>query len=195
MPNRCPVPAPERSTPPSSFRVTTRASLKDYSGGYIYVDSEPGQGTTFTIYLPRTYAPVKTPAVETGGGAARGQGERILLVEDETALRELCEVVLSRLGYRVSSAGSGAEALRLVAEQGIEPVLVLTDVIMPGMSGRQLRDAVMKLRPGIRVLYMSGYTADAIAHHGVLDEAVHFIGKPFTPSELAIVVRSVLGAH
>ena len=165
------------------------------SGGYLWAYSEPGRGTTFKIYLPRTDAALSTTGAETGAGGAAvlGDGEMILLVEDETGLRELCETVLVRLGYRVSAAGNGPEALRQVRELGLEPDLVLTDVIMPGMSGPELADHLRNDRPDLKVLYMSGYPDEAISRHGILNPGIPFIPKPFTEHALAVKVRKVLG--
>ena len=118
------------------------------SGGYIWVYSEPGRGTSFKIYLPRTEAEPAAKPAEAGGVALRGGGERILLVEDEGSLRELCASVLPRLGYRVSAAASGPEALRLMERERLELDLVLTDVIMPGLSGVELADRLRERAAG-----------------------------------------------
>ncbi len=162
------------------------------SGGYIYAYSEPGKGTAFKIYLPRTDAQPDVKAAEAVGEPLRGSGEQILLVEDETPLRELCQTVLSRLGYRVSAAGSGQEALFLVEEKGLAPDLVITDVIMPGMSGAALADRLRSRRPGLRVLFMSGYPDDAITRHGVLDPGTPFIQKPFAERDFGAKVQETL---
>jgi len=172
--------------------LATSYGIVKQSRGYIGVSSEPDKGTTFKIYLPRTEA-AAAKIVEAGEETSRGRGERILLVEDEAPLRELCETVLVRLGYRVSVAGNGLEALQLVQEQGLEPDLVLTDVIMPGMSGAEMANRLRSGRPELKVLYMSGYSEDAIAPHGVLDPATHLIQKPFTERALALQVRETLG--
>jgi len=172
--------------------LATSYGIVKQSRGYIGVSSEPDKGTTFKIYLPRTEAAVAAKIVEAGEKASRGRGERILLVEDEAPLRELCETILVRLGYRVSVAVNGLEAVQLVQEQGLEPDLVLTDVIMPGISGAEMANRLRRGRPKLKVLYMSGYSEDAIAPHGVLDPATHLIQKPFTERALALKVRETL---
>jgi signal transduction histidine kinase/DNA-binding response OmpR family regulator/HAMP domain-containing protein len=175
--------------------LATAYGIVKQSGGYISAFSEPGKGTTFNIHLPRTDAEPVAKAVEAGGEAPRGNGERILLVEDEASLRELCESVLSGLGYRVSPAGSGQEALALVLEQGLEPDLLVTDVVMPGMSGAELSEQLRRVKSGLRVLFMSGYMDDTITRHIVLDQTAHFIPKPFTERALATKVREALGGE
>ena len=172
--------------------LSTVYGIVKQSGGYIWAYSEPGRGTSFKIYLPRTEAEPEVKPAETGGVSLRGGGERILLVEDEGSLRELCASVLQRLGYRVSAAASGPEALRLLERERLELDLVLTDVIMPGLSGVELADRLRQERPGLKVLYMSGYPDEAIARHGVLDAGTPFIQKPFSECDLAAKVRAVL---
>ena len=172
--------------------LATAYGIVKQSGGYTYVYSEPGEGATFKIYLPLTDAKPAEKPVETSERIPRGNGELILLVEDEAPLRELAEIILSRLGYRVGAAGTGAAALRMVREQELEPDLVLTDVIMPGMSGAELADQLRRERPGMRVLFMSGYTDDAIASHGILDSGTPFIQKPFTERALATKMWEML---
>ncbi len=163
------------------------------SGGYIWAYSEPGKGSTFKVYLPRTDAEPQAKAPDVVGETPRGGGERILLVEDEASLLELSTIVLSGLGYRVSAAESGPKALLMVEQQRLEPDLVVTDIVMPGMSGTELAELLRRDRPDLKVLYMSGYPDDAIARHGVLDPGMPFIQKPFTGHALAVKVREVLG--
>jgi signal transduction histidine kinase/ActR/RegA family two-component response regulator len=160
------------------------------SGGHIAVYSEPGQGATFKIYLPRTDgAPgVESPEVESP--RSRGD-ETILVVEDEAPVRALAERILAASGYEVLAAANGGEAL-LQCEKRPDIDLLLTDVVMPKMSGKDLAERLHKLIPNLRVLYMSGYTDNAIVHHGVLDKGTHFISKPFTAAELNRKVRRVL---
>jgi len=161
------------------------------SEGYIWVYSEPGHGTTFKIYLPEVAAPV-TPAQTEPQASALPRGlETVLLVEDEVSLRDLNEEVLTGLGYTVLSAAHGAEALELAQHEPHIHVL-LTDVVMPGMSGRELGEKLKIMRPEVKVLYMSGYTDNVIIHHGILKPGVSFLQKPFTQDTLARKIREVL---
>ena len=162
------------------------------SGGFISVYSEPGQGTSFKIYFPRV-DPVRG-VVEEAPRALKplGGNETILIVEDAPAVRGIMRQVLMRLGYQVLEAHDGESAIALSAKHNGTIDLLLTDVIMPRMGGRVLADEIAKQRPGIRVLYVSGYTDDAIVRHGVLEPGVHYLEKPFTPDTLAQKVRGVL---
>jgi PAS domain S-box-containing protein len=161
------------------------------SGGYIWVYSELGLGTTFKIYLPATEAPPETlqprpaPSVPTGT-------ETILLVEDEDGVRELLEEILTAQGYRVLAASRGVEALQISELVDEEIQVLVTDVVMPHMSGHELAMRLRARRPALRVLYLSGYTDDAIAHHGVVEVDASFLQKPFTRAALATKVREVL---
>jgi len=162
------------------------------SGGYIEVVSEPGAGATFKIYLPKVAVtadpqkpPVEVPASPHGN-------ETLLLVEDEVSLRKLSRHLLELCGYDVLEAESGAEALKLGQEHTGVIHLLLTDVVMPGMSGRALADQLVKHRPETRVVYMSGYTGQTVGEHGVLAEGSFFLPKPFTREALARKVREAL---
>jgi PAS domain S-box-containing protein len=162
--------------------------------GHIWVYSEPGRGTTFKIYLPRVVEGAQTPSdrpTEAAVPAARGS-ETLLLVEDETEVRELVRYILAAQGYRVLAAEDGVDALQ-VAQDHEGPIhLLITDVVMPRLSGKALADQLRSSRPKMRVLFTSGYTDNAIVHHGVLDEDVHFLSKPFELEALVRRVREVL---
>ncbi len=163
-------------------------------GGSISVYSELGRGTTFKVYFPRADGTNATPAPERRATLATGGTETILLAEDEPQLRALLAVVLQRAGYQVLAAASPDEAVR-ASEQHSGPVdLLLTDVVMPGMNGRQLAERLQPARPAMKVLYMSGYTTNVVIHHGVLDEGVAFLQKPVTPDVVLRRVREVLGS-
>ncbi len=164
------------------------------SGGFIEVRSEPGCGATFTILLPKVEeVPAATDNPESVA-EIRGM-ETVLVVEDQAEVREYAAAALAEYGYRVILADSAGEALLLCegGKAGID--LVLTDVVMPNMSGKELADWLRRLCPEIKVLFMSGYTDDVIAQHGVLEERFQFIQKPFSPNQLAHKVRSVLGTR
>ena len=166
------------------------------SGGHVSIYSEPGEGTTVKLYLPRQMGPTLPPptpdlvALPEDGG--RGRGETVLVVEDEAAVRAFTVEVLEGLGYRVLAAEDAASGLALLARvPGVS--LLLTDVVLAGgVNGRQLADEAVQRDPGLRVLYMTGYTRNAIIHHGRLDPGVHLIGKPFTIATLGRKVRQVL---
>ena len=160
--------------------------------GFIHVYSEPGHGTTFKIYLPRHAAdPVGTGATRESAVAPTGT-ETVLLVEDEAALLALATRQLERLGYTVLAAGGPHQALQQAQAHTGAIHLLLTDVIMPDLSGRDLWQRLRALRPGLKCLFVSGYTADIIAHHGVLDDGVYFLQKPFSTEALATKLREAL---
>lgn len=162
-------------------------------GGHIWVYSEEGRGTTFKIYLPRAYerAPVRPQETLATAPLPRGS-ETILVVEDEPSVLEVATEVLRQHGYTVLSAASPGDALR-IAQEYHDPIhLLITDVVMPVMSGRELADYILRLHPQIRVLYVSGYTENTIVHQGILEEGIHFLPKPYTPAQLLRKVREVL---
>jgi two-component system, cell cycle sensor histidine kinase and response regulator CckA len=164
-------------------------------GGSIWVYSEPGHGTSFRIYLPRVDEPVERLVhAEAPRVAARG-AETILLVEDEAAVRELAARVLREHGYTVLEAAHPDEALAVAEARPAGSIhLLLTDVVMPGMSGKALAEEVLKRSPGIKALFILGYTNNAIVHHGRLDLGVAFLPKPFSPTTLTRKVREILDA-
>jgi hypothetical protein len=161
------------------------------SGGDIWVYSEPGRGTTFKIYFPKV-TEAFSPGDHVPSPISRHGVETILLVEDEKAVRELVAEMLKRQGYRLLKAAGPLEALELSRQYEGTIHMLLTDVIMPQMSGRQLAGQLQPTRPGMRVLYLSGYTENAIVHHGVLEANVEFLAKPFSQHALAEKVRDVL---
>jgi len=172
--------------------LATVYGIVKQSDGYIWVDSVPGKGASFQIYLPRHAG---QPAVEEQKfdlGEKLGGSESILLVEDAEPLRKLAQTFLEASGFRVLSAGSGEEALEVAAGCGRSLDLLLTDVVMPGMNGRVLAEQLSPRQPGIKVLYMSGYTDSFIAGHGVLEPGTHLLHKPFTEEVLIQKVRDVL---
>jgi len=164
------------------------------NSGFINVYSEPGRGSTFAIYLPRhAEAAVESTAQDRAVPPPRGN-ETILLTEDEASVLKLTQKLLEAQGYTVLAAHTPAGAVRIAEEYPGEIHLLMTDVVMPEMNGRDLAVRLTALRPKVRHLFMSGYTANVIAHHGVLEEGVHFIQKPFSANDLAAKVRRVLDA-
>ena len=164
------------------------------SGGYIWVYSEPGQGTAFKIYLPRVTETPDATRRRSTPAAPRGGSETVLLVEDDEMVRELTRRMLSKRGYAVLAAADGGAALRQLESHRGSVDLLVTDVVMPGMSGREVAQRLLALRPGLKVLYLSGYTDDAIVRHGMLEPGIAFLQKPFSGDALARKVRDVLDA-
>jgi signal transduction histidine kinase/DNA-binding response OmpR family regulator len=171
--------------------LSTVYGIVKQNNGSIWVYSEPGQGTAFKIYLPRIAEAVDVEPEASTEPAARGT-ETLLIVEDEEAVCTLLKQILVSAGYQVLTAVNGGEALMLL-ERFRKPVhLLLTDVVMPGMSGRELADRLLTIHPEMKVLFMSGYTDNAIVHHGILDPGAQFIGKPFAMAAVQRKVREVL---
>ncbi len=173
--------------------LSTVQGIVAQSGGYIEVYSEPGHGTSFRIYLPmmdESVANTGMPASPVLGGQ-----ETVLVVEDQAEVREYAATVLKSYGYRVITAESGAGALLQCEREDSHIDLILTDLVMPNMSGRELADRLEKLQCGVKVLFMSGYTDSVMVHHGVLEEHARFLQKPFSPEQLAIKVREALGGE
>jgi len=171
--------------------LSTVYGIVKQSGGYIWVYSECGRGTTFKIYLP-VVVESATPEVRAASTATMPRGqETVLVAEDEAGLRDLLAEILGQNGYNVLLASNPAEALQ-VAAAGQKIELLVTDVIMPGASGVDLMRQLRVSRPDIKVLYLSGYTKDAIGHHGILEPGMPFLAKPFRPADLACKVREVL---
>ena len=172
--------------------LSTVWGIVQQSGGHVEAESEPGHGSTFTLYLPRVAGETEEVDSEPPAPATLKGTETVLLVEDDEQVRGFVRDVLHRHGYQVLDAPNGGEAF-LITEQHASPVhLLLTDVILPRMSGRDLAARIRRIRPELRVLYVSGYTQDAVVGQGVLETGMPFLSKPITPDELLRKVRSVL---
>lgn len=161
------------------------------NGGFIDVYSELGTGTTFKIYLPRCVYKSTASTAEIQKEPVKGH-ETILLVEDEPAILAMTKTILNKIGYNVLGAETPGEAIKLAREYNGAIQLLMTDVIMPEMNGRDLAKNILVLYPDIKRLFMSGYTADVIAHHGVLEDGVHFLQKPFNMNAMSEKIREVL---
>ena len=172
--------------------LSTVYGIIKQSEGYIWLYSELGIGTTFKVYLPQVDDPVEPIAAAPRTGGTLLGTETILVVEDEPAVRQLVERVLRKRGYTVLLAATPSEASEITLREKKPIQLLISDVVLPQMSGRALAQEILPNQPGMRVLYMSGYTDDAIVHHGVLDPGTPFLQKPFTPDSLARKVREVL---
>jgi CheY-like chemotaxis protein len=172
--------------------LSTVYGIVQQSSGHIWVYSEPGQGTTFKIYFPEAAGTPKAPVEKTESKLILTGSETLLVVEDEEAVRTLAVRILREHGYTVLSASDGEEALRLARAYKELIHMVLTDVIMPGISGNTLVTRLRISRPRIKSLFISGYTDDAIVHHGILDSGIAFLQKPFSIESLTRKVREVL---
>jgi CheY-like chemotaxis protein len=165
------------------------------NNGFINAYSEIDQGTTISIYLPRYIGKADQPRKKDSTGPISTGHETILLVEDDPAILEVTSMILEIQGYTVLQAGTPGEAIRLAQDHPGVLHLLLTDVVMPEMNGRDLAKNLLAHFPNLKRLFMSGYTANVIAHHGVLDEGVHFIQKPFSTKDLAEKVRDALDSE
>jgi CheY-like chemotaxis protein len=172
--------------------LSTVYGIVKQNGGFIYVDSEPGKGTTFRIYLPRLENETALVPSEEAAGEQPTGTETILLVEDDEAILNVCKMVLENLGYTVLAALTPGHAIHLVENHPGDIHLLITDVVMPEMNGVEMAERLRAIRPDLKHLYMSGYTTDVIAHHGILDDGVNFIQKPFLSDDLAARIRQVL---
>jgi len=172
--------------------LATVYGIVKQTGGDIWVYSEPGQGTTFKLYFPRVWEPLPDPSGMGSSQTTKSGGETILVVEDEQAVRDLTVRILQQLGYTILTAASGAEALEISRSHAGHIDLLLTDVVMPNMSGRQLADHIQLTRPRTKALFLSGYTENTVVHHGALDPGVNFLPKPFSREDLSRKLREVL---
>lgn len=172
--------------------LATVYGIVKQNNGFINVYSEPGEGTTFRIYLPKYDGTVAKAAREDTQELPLAQGETVLLVEDDVPILKFCTTMLESLGYSVLCSDSPGKAIELSRDCGHEIDLLITDVVMPEMNGRDLSELVKEEYPELKVLFISGYTANVIAHRGVLNEGVNFIPKPFSKSEMSKKVREVL---
>jgi len=175
--------------------LSTVYGIAKQNNGFVNVYSEPGKGTSVKVYLPRHVGEAEPGRETAPADIPRGRGETVLVVEDEASVLHLVGRILEKLGYAVLVSANPTDALNTARKHEGEIQLLITDVVLPGMSGRDLAGAIMQIRTDIRVLFMSGYTANVIAHHGVLEEGVAFIEKPFTFEKLARKVWKVLGSE
>jgi len=160
--------------------------------GFVNVYSEPDKGTTFKIYLPRFMGEAMEPIAHSMTETPKGRGEMVLVVEDEPLILELSQAMLEKLDYAVLIAGTPGEALRQAKAHAAEIQLLITDVVMPEMNGRDLAKLISDIKPGLKCLFISGYTANVIAHRGMLDPGIHFLQKPFSMQHLAVKIRETL---
>jgi len=172
--------------------LSTVYGIIKQNNGFIWVYSVPGQGTTFKIYLPKLKEDAEAEEKERIPVGDLNGSETVFIVEDDDKLRNLTRKILERYGYSALEAENGEDALRFSEEYEGQIDLILTDVVMPKMSGKELAEQLKSLRPEIKVVYMSGYTGNAIVHHGILPPWLNFLEKPFTPECLARKVREVL---
>jgi CheY-like chemotaxis protein len=172
--------------------LATVHRIVQQSGGVVEVVSAPGEGTTFEVFLPCAGETPEPDAAARPSRTAQGGGETILLVEDEDGVRELAGHTLELAGFQVLRAAAGAEALEISGRHEGPIHLLLTDVVMPRMSGRELAVRLKKIRPSLKVLYMSGYVDDALVQHGINNEEADFLQKPFDAAGLQAKVREVL---
>jgi PAS domain S-box-containing protein len=175
--------------------LSTVYGIVKQSGGHVWLYSEPNKGTTFKVYLPLANEAQEQQEIRMGTRAIPKGTETLLLVEDEDSVRSILTDILETQGYHVIVASNGMEALKIAATDNVTIHLMVTDVVMPQMSGRELAEQVTKIRPDMKILYMSGYTDDAIVRHGLLDEKLNFLQKPFDSAAVARKVRQVLDSQ
>jgi two-component system, cell cycle sensor histidine kinase and response regulator CckA len=172
--------------------LATVYGIMRQSGGPIFCSSEQGVGASFPLYFPRVFAEAAPVQARPPDPVRLTGTETILVVEDEEAIRHFISAVLSQAGYTVKDAGNGVEALAFIPSAGARVDLLLTDIVMPVLSGKELGRRARDRLPGMRILYMSGYTGDAIAQHGILDSDVYLLRKPFTAHVLLRKMREIL---
>ena len=172
--------------------LSTVYGIVRQSRGHIFIDSRPGRGIKFDIYLPISSESLTKRRQPLPDNGYSGEGETILVVEDEPSLRKLCATLLRAMNYNVKTAANGGKALMMVEEEGFVPGLLVTDVVMPGISGKVLSKRLKKMHPHIKMLFMSGYSDEAISHHGLIGPDTPFIHKPFTKLDLGKSVRKLL---
>jgi CheY-like chemotaxis protein len=176
----------------TGFGLSTSYGIVKQSGGHIAVYSEPGQGATFKVYLPRVDAQPDSLLRESQSAAVAQGSETVLVVEDEDEVRHLARRVLENAGYQVLDAALPDDALQLAAQHDGGIDVLLTDVVMPHMGGRELAERLLAERPATRVMFMSGYTDTAVIKQGVLEPGTVFLQKPFVPSQLTRMVRELI---
>ena len=177
----------------SGLGLATVYGLVRQSGGHISLYSEPGMGTTFKLYFPITSAAIASSSKPADVTSHMGTGtETILLVEDTAMVRSLVTTLLGSYGYDVIAAASGPEAIEIAAQADRSIDLLMTDVVMPRMNGRELADRLTATRPDLRVLFTSGYPSDTVVRHGIAEARTAFIEKPYLPDDLARMVRDIL---
>jgi PAS domain S-box-containing protein len=172
--------------------LSTVYGIVKQNNGYINVYSEPGSGSTFKIYFPKFGAQAKSTTARAAEAIQKGMGETVLLVEDDALILEMARAMLEHLGYEVITASSPGEGLLLAQENGGRIQLLITDVVMPEMNGREMASLICEANPGLKCLFASGYTADVIAHRGILEDGVNFLQKPYSMKALASKVREIL---
>lgn len=172
--------------------LSTVYGIVRQAGGHIRVQSEIDQGSCFTIYLPRTQEEQNIPQVSSESGHIKGNNELILIVEDDVSIRDLTTMMIKKLGYRVALAENADKALKLLAERNIKPQVVISDVVMPGISGIEFAAILKEKYPHIKLILMSGYTDKVIVQHGAIDPDLPFIQKPFTRNDLAEKIKQAL---
>lgn len=180
-------------TKSTGLGLATVYGIVKQADGYIWVYSEPKHGTSFKILFPACFDVREQPPHKSLKPLLNGGGQQVLVVEDEDMLRDLITTIIQKLGYSVTAVSNGEEALEIVREKGLEPVLTVTDVVMPGINGKELADLLCENHPERKVLFMSGYTESIIAHRGIIDDSIQFIQKPFTQAEMAEKIQHLLG--